>query len=117
MRDLVVIYPTNDDVSWDLDLDIVKGQPRFVSEPGQTQDQRAAVASLIGKGTIPGNLTLGVDWGSLLTDKVSLITVDNEVKQMISRFAAIGNDEQLVSYIPIYQKNKKGGVDVQVYRT
>lgn len=117
MRDLVVIYPTNDDVSWDLDLDIVKGQPRYVSEAGQTQDQRAAVASLIGKGTIPGNPTLGVDWGSLLTDKVSLIAVDNEVKQMISRFAAIGNDEQLVSYIPIYQKNKKGGVDVQVYRT
>lgn len=117
MRDLVVIYPTNDDVSWDLDLDIVKGQPRYVNEAGQTQDQRAAIASLIGKGTIPGNLTLGVDWGSLLTDKVSLIAVDNEVKQMISRFAAIGNDEQLVSYIPIYQKNKKGGVDVQVYRT
>lgn len=116
MRDLVVIYPTNDDVSWDLDLDIINGQPDYVNEPGQTQDQRAAVASLIGKGTIPGNLTLGVDWGNLLTDGVSLITVDNEVKQMISRFAAIGNDQQLVSYIPIYQKNKKGGVDVQVYR-
>ena len=116
MRDIVIIYPTAPDTSWDLDIDIVDGQPRYVSEPGQTQDQRAAVAALIGRGTIPGNLTLGVDWGGLLTDQVFLVAIDNEVKQMISKYAAEGNDSQLITYVPIYNKNKKGGVDVQVYR-
>ena len=44
------------------------------------------------------------------------MVIDNEVKQMISKYAAEGNDSQLITYVPIYNKNKKGGVDVQVYR-
>lgn len=117
MRDIVVIYPTDRETQdWDTDIDIVDMEPRYVDEVNQTQDQRAAVAALIAKGTIPGDLSFGVDWSSLLNEENTLVSIDNQVRLQIASLAGIGNPEQLVQYIPLYLQNKEGGVDVTVYR-
>lgn len=116
MRDIVITYPNNDEDEWNLDIDIIDGEPRYVETVNQTQDQRAAVAALISKGTIPGELSLGIDWGSYLSGDVSLLMVNNQVRQQITRMAAIGDNTQLTSYMPIFQPNKNGGVDIHVYR-
>ena len=117
MRDIVVIYPEDpNNKEWDLDIDVVNGEPRYVTSDGNTQDQRAAVAALIGKGTIPGNLTLGTDWGAYLNDQVSMLVIDNEVKRMISQLAGSGANNALRTYVPVYKKNDDGGMDIQVYK-
>lgn len=117
MRDIVIIFPEDkNDTSWNLDIDIVDGQPRLVQEENNSQDQRAALAALMSKGTIPGAREVGVSWNDLLSNKGSLLSIDNEVKRQIAALAAIGNDEQLFQYLPIYKSDGKGGVDVAVYR-
>ena len=112
----MVIFPSDPNPDWNLDIDIVKGEPVYVTEAQQTQDQRAALAALISVGTIPGNLGFGVNWPSLLNQSQTLISIDNEVRRQIDTFAAISSDDSFTSYLPIYQQNKNGGVDVSVYR-
>jgi hypothetical protein len=117
MRDIMVTFPTSsDDTDWNLDIDIVNGQPVYVQTAQQTQDQRAAIAALISVGTIPGNLSFGVNWPSLLNQSQSLVSIDNEVKRQINALAAIGEDDAFTSYLPVYKQSKNGGVDVNVYR-
>ncbi len=117
MRDVVLIYPTDtSDTSWNLDLDIIDGYPRYVSEENNTEDQRAAVAALIAKGSVPGNPNLGIDWSQAMGDNNSFLLIDNQIKQQIASLAAIGSEEQQVQYIPVFKKDENGGVGVQVYR-
>lgn len=118
MRDVVLTYPTDSsDTSWNLDLDIVDGYPRYVPEADNTYDQRAAIASLIAKGTIPGNPNLGIDWTQAVGDNNSFLLVDNQVKQQIAALAAIGDENKQTQYIPVFKKDEKGGIGIQVYRT
>lgn len=117
MRDVVLIYPTDPtDTSWNLDLDIVDGYPRYVSEEDNTEDQRAAVAALIAKGSVPGNPNLGIDWSQAMGDNNSFLLVDNQIKQQIASLAAIGNENRQVQYIPVFKKDENGGIGIQVYR-
>ena len=53
MRDLALITPT-EKTNWCLDFDIIDGYPRYVPTERNTQDQRAAVAAYMIRGTIPG---------------------------------------------------------------
>lgn len=117
MRDIAVVYPENaEDAGWDIDIDIIDGYPKYVAQADNTQDQRAALAALMVRGTIPGARDIGVSWGKLLDGEGSLLTIDNEVRRQIASLAAIGNDQQVTQYLPVYMQNKKGGVDVNVYR-
>lgn len=117
MRDIVIIYPSNDKESWSLDIDIVNNEPRYVATEGMTYDQRAALAAMISKGTIPGALEEGVNWDLLLSPSGSLTVIDNEVRRQINKYAASGEGNNLTQYIPVYKQSQKGGVDVSVYRT
>lgn len=117
MRDIVLIFPENTkDTSWNLDIDIVDGEPRFVYEEDNTNDQRAAVAALLSKGSVPGNPNLGIDWSLLTTEGNSFLVVDNEIKQQIASLAGIGTDEKQVQYVPVYKQDDKG-ISVQVFRS
>ena len=62
MRDCALI--TDMDKRWYIDIDIIDGQPVYLIDD-QTNDQRAAVAAIQAKGTIPGMLDTGVDWAQL----------------------------------------------------
>lgn len=114
MRDVIVIYPLDsEDTSWNLDIDIVDGYPRYVPEEQNTQDQRASLAALQAKGTIPGMPERGINWGELLDNKETIIQVDNEIKAAIDENA--GN-EGVKQYLPIYNEDENGRVSVEVVK-
>lgn len=118
MRDIVLIFPSDSsDTSWNLDIDIVDGFSRLVSYEDNTQDQRAAVAALIAKGSIPGNTDFGVDWKNMLQEGNSFLLIDNDIKRQISSLAGLTTEEAQIQYVPIYKQNDKGGIDIQVCRT
>lgn len=108
MRDILLIYDENNIV----DIDIVNGEPRYVLEEQNTQDQRAAVAAYMTKGTIPGMLDTGVDWSSLYSHDKSLIDIDNQIKRQITAFA-VGNTG--TGFSPVYRSNK-GRLEVGVFK-
>ena len=116
MRDLLLITPSPDD-KWCLDFDIIDGVPKFVPEVRNTQDQRAAVASYMFRGTIPGKPELGIDWSSLYQNDYgeTLITVDNEVKQAIQEYAAVPEGPNTM-YVPIYGTSKDGTIELSIYQ-
>ena len=115
MRDLALITPT-EPTDWCLDFDIVDGYPRYVPESRNTQDQRAAVAAYMTRGTIPGKPELGIGWSELYQENYeeTLISIDNEVKQAIQEYAAIpaGPDGM---YVPVYDM-KEEGVEIAIYQ-
>lgn len=111
MRDLKLRYIP--DVGFD--IDIVDGYPEYVDYDNQTQDQRAAVGAVIEKGTIPGNLNFGVDWGKLYNKEDSLVDIDNDVKRTVAAVAG-GTGEASESYIPLYIPQEDGSVQVTVMK-
>lgn len=110
MMDLKVITPEDPETPWMLDIDIIDGYPTYCE---QTQDQRAGVASIISKGTIPGMLDYGIDWSLLLQQERDLTSIDNQVKQQIQELA---RPEDNKSYMPLYMPQQSGRVDITVYR-
>lgn len=115
MRDVLVVTPPSDEGGWDIDIDIVNGTPRYVPSVKSTQDQRAALAALICKGTIPGMEDEGVAFGNLLDDENTLIDMNNQVQRQIQKYAAYGDEASLIQYIPMYTI-KGGTVSIAVYR-
>ena len=116
MRDLMLITPP-EGAKWCLDFDIVNGVPKFVPEERNTQDQRAAVAAYMFRGTVPGKPELGIDWSALYQDNYNetLITVDNEVKQAIQECAAVPEGPNTM-YVPIYGTGKDGTIELAIYQ-
>ena len=101
--------------AWCLDFDIIDGYPRLLPYERNTQDQRAAVAAYMYRGTIPGKPDLGINWTGLYEDKEeTLIALDNEVKQAIQSYAAIPNGPNSV-YVPIYQRDEEG-IKLSIYQ-
>ncbi len=109
MRDLLLITPTQSDQAWNLDFDIVNGMPRFVPEERNTQDQRAAVAAYMFKGSIPGKPDLGVNWAALYEPNYdeTLVSIDNEMKQNIQQYAAAPTTVNSM-YVPVYNMTEDG---------
>ena len=115
MRDLALITPV-DKEQWCLDFDVVNGFPRYVPEERNTQDQRAAVAAYMVRGTIPGKPNVGIGWSELYKDdyEETLISIDNEVKQAIQEYAAIPEGPNGM-YVPVYDM-KEEGVEIAIYQ-
>lgn len=115
MRDLMLITPPTGE-QWCLDFDIVNGVPKFVPTERNTQDQRAAVAAYMFRGTIPGKPELGIDWSALYQENYqeTLVTVDNEVKQAIQEYAAVPEGPNGM-YVPVYG-TKDGTIELSIYQ-
>lgn len=116
MRDLKLIVPQDrNDKTWNLDIDIINGVPTFVDYVRNTQDQRAALATYMVKGSIPGRPESGIDWGRLYTQDATILDIDNEIKRNIQDKAAIpGTASQ--TYMPIYTKDENG-IHAAIYQT
>lgn len=111
--DLELIVPTRRDEGWMLDIDIVGGIPGTVS-PENTPRQRAAVAAYILLGSIPGQSSIGVDWGGYASQKVSLIDIDNQIKKSIQDKS--GNGGEISSQlIPLYELDESGSLQLKLW--
>lgn len=111
MRDLKLI--TGD--AFNLDIDIVDGYPVYLDFENNTQDQRAAVAAYQAKGTIPGMLNEGVDWGALYESQDTMIQIDNQIKQNIQNKAG-GSGAFNTAYVPIYAQNPGKPISMCIYK-
>lgn len=116
MRDLKLIVPIDRSKdAWNLDIDIINGVPVFVDYIRNTQDQRAAIATYMVKGSVPGKPEAGIDWGRLYTQDATILDIDNEIKRNIQDKAAIpGSPVQ--NYMPIYTKDDTG-IHAAIYQT
>lgn len=99
-----------------VDIDIIDGEPRYVVDEQNTQDQRAALAAYVTKGTVPGMLDTGVDWSMLETRDKTLIDIDNQVKQQLTNFAVASDASAGQGYAPMYTK-EKGHLAIAIVRT
>ena len=111
----MLITPT-EGTGWCLDFDIVEGYPKYVPTERNTQDQRAAVAAYMFRGTIPGKPQLGIGWTELYQEDYTetLTIIDNEVKQAIQEYAAIPEGPNGM-YVPVYQ-TKEEGIEIAIYQ-
>lgn len=108
MRDIKYITPEDPTQhTWILDIDVIDGEADMVFKEDMTQDQRAAVSAIMCKGTIPGALDEGVDWGSLYERETSLINIDNQVQKAIQANVA-GSGSMTGSYFPLYDQSDSG---------
>lgn len=114
MRDIVLRYPEEEE-EWDYDIEVQGGYPVYVYQESNTSDQRAAIAAALSKGSVPGNTSLGIDWGNLLVGNSNLIVIDNQVKRLIQALAGEGTIDSITQYVPIY-KNNGGSIKATVYR-
>lgn len=116
MRDLkLIVPPDRGNSSWNLDIDIINGSPSFVDYIRNTQDQRAAIATYMVKGSVPGKPESGVDWARLYNQEATILDIDNEIKLNIQDKAAIpGTSAQ--TYMPIYTKDENG-IHAAIYQT
>ena len=97
------------------DINIVNGYPEYVDHDNQTQDQRAAIGAVFEKGTLPGHLEFGVDWGKLYDKENALVDIDNDVKQTVSTVAG-GTGEAAQTYLPLYEPQPDGSIKVNVIK-
>ena len=107
MRDVKLIVPTNKEDNWNIDIDIVNGFPVLLPYAQNNADQRAVLSAYIIKGTIPGVPNSGIDWSGLYTQDVSLINIDNDIKQKITQNVGSGISIE-GQYIPLYDKDDDG---------
>lgn len=115
MRDLALITPV-EPTDWCLDFDVINGNPRYVPTDRNTQDQRAAVAAYMMRGTIPGKPEIGIGWSDLYQEdyEETLTVIDNEVKQAIQEYAAVPEGPNGM-YVPVYD-TKEGGIELAIFQ-
>ena len=102
MRDILVITPSEEaQADWNLDIDIVGGQPVLLPEESNTQDQRAALAAYQAAGTIPGMPEVGIDWGQLCTKDKTLVNINDQIQRNIQDKAI--SEKPTDMYLPIFQ--------------
>lgn len=115
MRDLKLITPTDPEAVWSLDFDIIDGRPQFVPYDRNTQDQRAAVAAYMSKGTVPGKPDLGINWAGLYSgSEETMINIDNEIKRAIQQYAGIPEGPNS-TYVPLYEI-KDGKIQLGIFQ-
>lgn len=111
MRDLKLYYTEQEG----FDINIVHGYPEYVDYENQSQDQRAAIGSVFEKGTLPGNLDVGVDWSALYQKESSLLDLYNDVQENINRVAG-GDGSPGNMYIGYLVPNADGSVAATVVK-
>lgn len=110
MRDWKLLVSTNDE--YDLDLDIQNGEPVYVDNDAQTNDQRASVAAYKALGSVPGDLGDGIDWTSVIENENNIVSVDNQIKQAIESVCTVEKDGNPVKgqYSPVYVPDSETGI-------
>lgn len=119
MRDIKIIQPVEDGGDWDLDIDIVDGEPIWL-ESNQSAGQRSALAAYTAKGSIPGMPDVGVQWSDYFQeqDTDGYISIDNQMKQAVQAYGISPDSSDLKeSYTPFASINTDGSLSVQVFRT
>lgn len=110
MRDFKLLTPTEDD--WYLDIDVLDGQASLLEYASQTNDQRAAIATYLMRGTVPGALTVGVDWGSLYepgqSNNESLVGINDQIQKQMQEYIAVDNGLPTSSYQPMFVTTDEG---------
>ena len=104
---MMIIVPTDKQADWYMDVDIIKGKATEV--PGDftnTKIQRAAVASVLARSSIPGRESIGADWAGLAAGKTSFVEVDNQVKANMEEYSGASTLDS--SPFPIYEKTEDG---------
>ena len=104
---MMIIVPTDKQADWYMDVDIIKGKATEV--PGDftnTKIQRAAVASVLARSSIPGRESIGADWAGLAAGKTSFVEVDNQVKANMEEYSGASTLDS--SPFPIYEKTEAG---------
>lgn len=109
--DMELITP-QDNSDWVLDIDIIKGFPKLV-DPENTPRQRAAVAAFMALGSVPGNTSIGVNWGGYNSQQVSLVDVDNQVKKSMQSMT--GDPTVATQLIPLYDMDDKGEIGIRLW--
>lgn len=124
MRDISVTQkrPTADDSrEWTIDIDVIDGEPVYLREYSMSMDQRAALAAVMSKGSIPGKQDIGTEWSSLYSNNSSngIVDIDNQVKQNIQDLVTDPDDvgsSKAGKYYPIFTE-KDGVISIQVINT
>lgn len=105
MRDILVVTPADTtQTDWNLDIDIIDGQPVLLPEEDNTQDQRAALAAYQAEGTIPGMPDVGISWSQLYTKDRTLVNINDQVQKNIQDKAS--SNTLVNMYVPIFQDSK-----------
>lgn len=117
MRDVKIISFERDGISF-IDLDIINGEPLWLDEASQTNDQRAALACYACKGTVPGLPDYGVSWGSVYDKSDTTIQLNNELQQQLTNYVGTVDTEGM---LPQTQYNATllqdaGGIGVMIQR-
>lgn len=124
MRDIAVTQKqsdADDPREWTIDIDVIDGYPTLLKESSMTMDQRAALASVMSRGTIPGKLSIGVEWSSLYSSDTAKgwVDIDNQIKQNIQDYVSDPDDagsSKAGKYYPIFIE-QDGKISVQVINT
>lgn len=116
MRDVKLV--TDNDNRWGVDLDIVDGEPAYLDEAAQTNDQRAAVACYMCKGTVPGLPEAGVSWGAVYDKSITSVQLNNELAQQLDTYVGSSSEQEMLTstqYNAMLLEDS-GGVGVLVQR-
>lgn len=106
MRDVLVVTPSNpSDKGWNLDIDIIDGQPVLLQEASDTADQRAAIAAYQAKGTIPGMPDIGIEWAALYTKETTLVNINDQIQKNIQEYVSSETTSNM--YIPLFKDEEK----------
>lgn len=95
MRDVKIISFEQDNISF-IDLDIIDGEPVWLDEASQTNDQRAALACYACKGTVPGLPDYGVSWGSAYDKSDTTVQLNNELQQQLTDYVGSADTEEML---------------------
>ena len=102
------IHVTTDNL---LDIDVINGWPTLMNT-SNTPRQRAAVASYIARGSIPGQTSIGAEWAAYIAGQRSLVEIDNQVKQNIQDMCGEGSimNQMMPLYVP-----SDGGISIRLW--
>lgn len=116
MRD-VKAYTTDDNL---IDIDVQDGDAVWLSIYEQSDGQRASLASIISKGSIPGMLDTGIQWSDYFTqgNTDGYVSIDNQMRNMISLYGKSQYESDNTStYTPVAIINEDGTLSTQIIRS
>lgn len=111
--DMVVVIPSDPDkVGWKMDIDVDNdGNALTLDSEDEARMQRASLAAIMVKGTIPAAETLGADWGAYVAGNMSLLEIDNQIKGNMEKWA--GASTIASTPVPLYTPSDEGmGINV-----
>lgn len=115
LRDMK-LYTDNGRPVFTLKLD-KNGMPDMMDTEGLTNDQRAAICTVIVMGTIPASEDVGVEWYRQFDPdhQAALLDIDNQCKQMIQDCSTSDGTQQS-EYYPMYAPDEDGAITVTTFR-